>query len=49
MNPRALAGDSVSIDAVAARTAVLKPACAAGTDGPLIVEEFDTTVIVPPD
>lgn len=23
--------------------------CGDGTDGPLIVEEFDTTVVVPPD
>ena len=49
MNSRASTGGSVPIDAAPAQTAVVKPACAAGTDGPLIVEESDTAVVVLPD
>ena len=49
MNSRASTGGSVPIDAAPAQTTVVKPACAAGTDGPLIVEESDTAVVALPD
>ena len=52
MNPRALAGGSVPRrrrGAARGRQATGRAACGDGIDGPLIVEEFDTTVVVLPD
>lgn len=52
MNPCVLSGGSVlrrRRGADRGRQATGRAACGDGTDGPLIVEEFDTTVVVLPD